>query len=300
MVDSKIRNSHQLFKLDLCFSCRNTAIGFPDTLAKYNQNASVIEASEQFQFYAPAVGKVAQLHVEPGDSIKQGDTLVSLDSANIDNQIVAALRRIDLIGALLNRIAADSADRERKIVLETELKQWQEELSGLQKEKSQLQIKAPFDGVIAELESQLHQGRWVGENTRLGTLVSQEGSRIRGYVTASDLGRIHEGTQAVFIPDLPEQKRASGVISVVDTANAETLTIPDLTSHYDGPIAVNKVDNELEPLKSWYHISVAVDNDSEAVSTAVRGTLLAEGTRESLALRFWRRAVHVVLREVVI
>ena len=261
---------------------------------------AVIEASEQFQFYAPAVGKVAQLHVEPGDSIKQGDTLVSLDSANIDNQIVAALRRIDLIGALLNRIAADSADRERKIVLETELKQWQEELSGLQKEKSQLQIKAPFDGVIAELESQLHQGRWVGENTRLGTLVSQEGSRIRGYVTASDLGRIHEGTQAVFIPDLPEQKRASGVISVVDTANAETLTIPDLTSHYDGPIAVNKVDNELEPLKSWYHISVAVDNDSEAVSTAVRGTLLAEGTRESLALRFWRRAVHVVLREVVI
>ena len=261
---------------------------------------AVIEASEQWPFYAPGVGKVAQIHVQPGESVKRGDLLVSLESAELEGQIIAAHRRIDLVNALLNRIAADASDREQKTVLDTELKQWHEELSGLQKEKDQLQVKAQFDGVVAELDSQLHQGRWVGENTRLGTLVSQSGSRIRGYVTAADLSRIDAGTEAVFIPDLPEQERAIGVISVVDTANAESLTIQELTSHYDGPIAVSQVENEFEPLKAWYHINVSVDDEDIAVSRALRGTLLAEGEPESLAIRFWRRAVHVVLREVVI
>ena len=69
---------------------------------------------------------------------------------------------------------------------------------------------------------------------------------------------------------------------------------------YDGPIAVSLVEQELEPLKAWYNINVAVDEESAAITRAIAGTLLAEGEPESLALRFWRRAVHVVLREVVI
>lgn len=261
---------------------------------------AVIESAENVPFYAPGTARVAELHVAPGDFVKAGDVMITLESTDLDNQIIAAQRRIDLVSALLNRIAADASDRDQKIVLDTELKQWQEELAGLEIEKGQLQLDAQFDGVVADLGSDLHPGRWVGENTPLGTLVSNEGSRIRGYVTASDLGRIHEGSEALFIPDVPEHDRATGVISVVETANAESLTIPELTSHYDGPIAVNQTDDELEPLNAWYHISVAVDAGGSPLPRVVRGTLLTEGEPESLALRFWRRAVHVVLREVVI
>jgi len=261
---------------------------------------AVIEASERTPLFSPGVAQVAQLHVSPGDYVEQGDVLISLESTELGSQIVQTQRRIDLTRALLNRIAADADDRNQKIVLETELKQWQESLAGLQQEQSLLKIEAKFDGVVAELKSDLHQGRWVSDQTRLGTLVTRNASQIRGYVSATDLGRIGEGGEALFIPDVPEQEHTKGVISIVDTANAEHLTIPELTSHYDGPIAVNKVENNLEPLKAWYHISVKVDAESPAVSRAVRGTLLAQGEAESLALRFWRRAVHVILREVVI
>ncbi len=260
---------------------------------------AVIEASQQLPLYSPGVAKVAKVHVGSGDTVEQGDILISLESAELNSQLIAAQRRIDLVSALLNRIAADANDRQQKIVLDTELKQWQEELAGLQTEKSLLQIKAEFDGVVADLNTELHQGRWVGENTLLGTLVSQSGSKIRGYVSASDLARLDEGAEAMFVPDIPELERASGVVSVVETANAEKLTIPELTSHYDGPIATSKVEDDLVPLKAWYNISVDVDEHAE-VSMASRGTLLTQGEAESLAVRFWRRAVHVVLREVVI
>lgn len=261
---------------------------------------AVIESAQQAPLFSPGVAQISHLHVKSGEYVQQGDTLISLESASLNNQIVEAQRRIELMRALLNRVAADVSDRGQKIVHETELRQWQEALAGLQEEKDLLKIAAPFDGVVAEISSDLHQGRWVSDQTRLGTLVTQTKSQIRGYVSAADLGRIGEGGEALFIPDVPEQQRTTGVISIVDTANAQHLTIPELTSHYDGAIAVNKVDDKLEPLKAWYHISVEVNDETPAVSQAVRGTLLAQGAAESLALRFWRRAVHVILREVVI
>ena len=54
------------------------------------------------------------------------------------------------------------------------------------------------------------------------------------------------------------------------------------------------------PLKAWYNVSVEVNGDVESVTQSQRGTLLTTGEAESIASRFWRRAVHVVLREVLI
>lgn len=261
---------------------------------------AVIEAAQQVPLYAPEAAQIAEIHVAAGDQVEQGDIIFTLQSAELDNQIIAAERRIDLVQALLGRIAADAQDRDHKLVLETELQQWREELQGLQVQQQQLSITAPFRGVVVELDRNLHAGRWISDNIKLGTLVSNAGSRIRGYLSATDLGRIGSGGDAVFIPDLPEQQRTSGAISIVETTNAEHLTIADLTSHYDGPIAVSRVEEQLVPLKSWYQISMDMHAEHPSVSTVMRGTLLAQGEPESLMKRFWRRAVHVVLREVVI
>ena len=250
--------------------------------------------------YAPRVSKIAEIHVVQGDNVEQGETIMTLGSTELENQIVAAQRRLNLTEALLNRISADADGRGQKIILETELRQWQQELDGLQEQKSLLNITAPISGVVAELESTLHEGRWVDDNTQLGSVVSKTGARIRGYVAASDLGRINMGEKAVFIPELPEQDRIEGTVRIVDSANAEHLTIPELTSYYGGSVAVSQVDDQLKPLKGWYNISVDVDAKDVAVSRTERGTLLTEGEPESIALRFWRRAVHVVLREVFI
>lgn len=261
---------------------------------------AVLEAMDQSSLYAPGVGQIEQLHVAQGDHVRKGDPLITLGSVEISSKILATQRRIDLTNALLNRIAADADDRGHKIVLQTELRQWQEELTGLQEQESLFHVVAPIDGVVANLNSGLHEGRWVNEQSHLGSVISESGARISGYVSAADLGRIGKGDQAVFIPDVPEQEQVTGAIAILNTANAEYLTIPELASHYDGPIAVNKVDDDLKPLKAWYNVRVDVDTIDQVVTRAVRGTLLAQGDAESLALRFWRRAVHVILREVII
>ncbi len=261
---------------------------------------AVVEALEHTPLYAPSVAQVVQLHVQQGDSVKTGDALVTLKSVELENEIVAAQRQIDLTEALLNRIMADADDRAQRIVLKTEMRQWQEELHGLEQQADLLKIKSTIDGVVADLDPNLHQGMWVNDQILLGNVVSESGGRVRGYVSASDLGRIELSKDAVFIPEVLERERITGTISLVDAANAEQLTIAELTSHYDGSIAVNKTDHDLMPLKAWYNVSVEVNGDVESVTQSQRGTLLTTGEAESIASRFWRRAVHVVLREVLI
>lgn len=261
---------------------------------------AVVEAVDQSPLYAPRASQVITRHVSQGDSVEQGDKIITLGSMELESQLLAAQLRIDLANALLSRIAADADDRDQKIVLETELRQWQQELAGLREQQQLLEVVAPISGVVAEFDSYLHEGRWVDTNTRLGSVVSVAGASIRGYVSAAELGRIKHGEKAVFVPEIPEKEHLSGVVTIVDSANAEQLTIPELTSYYDGPVAVNKVGEEFQPLKAWYHIRVDVNGDDVVVDRAERGTLLAQGEPESLALRFWRRAVHVVLREVFI
>ena len=261
---------------------------------------AVVEAFEHTPLYAPSVAQVAQLHVQQGDSVKKGDVLVTLKSVELENQIIATQRQIQLTEALLNRIMADADDLAQRIVLKTEMQQWQEELDGLQQRDELLKIKSAIDGVVADLDPNLHEGMWINDQILLGNIVSNSGGRVRGYVSASDLGRIKLSEDAVFVPEVLERERIEGTISLVDAANAEQLTIAELTSHYDGSIAVTKTEQDLMPLKAWYNVSVEVDADIDRVTQSQRGTLFTSGEAESIASRFWRRAVHVVLREVLI
>jgi len=261
---------------------------------------AVVEAADQSPLYAPQVSKIVERHVAQGDLVEQGDVILTLGSVELENKLIAAQRRMDLVGALLNRVGTNPDDRGQKLVLETELHQWQQELEGLHEQKKLLTIVAPISGMVAELDNNLHEGRWVDDHSRLGNVVSKSGARIRGYVSASDLGRISEGEKAVFVPEVPERERLTGTVSVVDSANASHLTIPELTSYYTGSVAVSQVGDQLKPLKAWYNVHVDVDSQNVSVARAERGTLLTQGEPESLALKFWRRAVHVVMREVFI
>ncbi len=261
---------------------------------------AVIEALEHTPLYAPDVAQIEKLHVEQGDSVQPGQILVTLKSVRLDNQRVATQRRIQLTEALLGRTVVDADDRAQRTVLKTELRQTQEELRGIEERIDLLVIKSSLKGVVADLDPNLHQGMWVNDQTLLGNVISASGGRVRGYVSASDLGRIRLAERAVFMPEVPEGDPVEGVLTLIDTANAERLTIEELTSHYDGVIAVNKTDRNIEPLKAWYNISVEIDRDSDRITQVQRGTLFTTGQAESLISRFWRRAVHVVLREVLI
>jgi len=261
---------------------------------------AVLEPAQVLDLHSPATGRVVEIKVALGDKIAEGQTLFILSSDELDNQIQRLLREIDLTKAMLNRIAADEHDREQNIVLLSELKSKEEELAGLEKNQKQLTVKAPFSGQVSNLTRELHNARWIAEGTHLVTISSSDGAKVRGFVERSNLARINSGAEVVFIPEVPELAKLKGKVDLVEAANAEVLTIPALASYYGGAIAVNKNETQLEPLKSWYYVSINATDYDGTIEQQQRGTVLAEGDPESLGKLIWRRLFHVALREVFI
>lgn len=99
---------------------------------------AVVEAADQTSIYAPRMSMIIEKHVALGDLVEQGDTILTLGLTELENQMIATQRRLDLVGALLNRVGTNPQDRAQKLVLETELLQWQQELEGLQEQKKLL------------------------------------------------------------------------------------------------------------------------------------------------------------------
>lgn len=261
---------------------------------------AVLEPEHSVEIYAPADARLLDISVSQGDHVQVGQELISLKSDIIDNQITLVKRQVHLREALLNRVAADTTDLEQRIVLESELRSYKEELDGLKKTNARLVITAPFSGLVGTMGNELHPDRWAGEGQYLLTLNSPDGARVRGFVERDNVGRISEGSEAVFVPEVPELETLTGKLSLVEAANAEHLNIEALASHYGGSIASNVVDSEIVPLKAWYHINVELPGYNTSVDQQRRGVVLTQGRRESIAMRIWRRIFYVVLREMVI
>jgi len=261
---------------------------------------AVLEPAQVLDLHSPATGRVVDIKVALGEPIVEGQTLFILTSDELNNQIQQVSREIDLTQAMLNRIAADELNREQNIVLVSELNSKKEELAGLEKNQQQLTVKAPFSGRVSNLSSDVHSARWIAEGTHLVTISSSAGVKVRGFVERSNLARISSGTDVVFIPEVPELETLEGKVDLVEAANVDTLTIPALASYYGGAIAVNKNETGLEPLKSWYHVSINTSHYDGIIEQQQRGTVLAKGDPESLGKRIWRRLFHVALREVFI
>ena len=261
---------------------------------------AMLESGKIMDIHAPADARIVETLVEQGDHVAEGETLLLLASDQIVNQVAIVEREIELRIALLNRIASDEQDLGQRIVIESELSSFREEVTGLRKTMDRLQVVAPFEGVIGNMNQNLHAARWTGEGQHLLTLTSNSGMVAKGFVERSNIGRLKDGAGAVFVPDLPELDTQDGMISMVDAANIEELNIVALASHYGGGIAVSHRDERLEPLKAWYSVNIAFDGNEKVLKQQQRGIVIAQGAPESIAERMWRRFVHVILREVII
>ena len=262
---------------------------------------AVLDTAEKLDLYAPVHAKIQDILVSQGDEVAENQILMQLESDELTNQSLLAKREIDLRQALLNRIAADDIDLEQRTVLQSELKSFQEELTGLETQINLLTVKAPFAGTIGDLSSNMHVDRWIGKDMLLLTVNSQQGAKVRGFVDRSNLARLKQGSDAVFIPDMPEMKKVSGIVKAIDSANVEHLNVNALASHYGGPIAVGVTEDSLQPFKAWYHVNIdTTDASLKHISQQSRGIILAKGSPESIAVRLWRRIFHVLLREIFI
>lgn len=263
---------------------------------------AVVEAADIARVYPQRGGIVEKVLVKPGDTVKTGDVLVQLASAEVEHQIALAKGKIALLRMRLARRASDSEDRQNSLVMEQELRSVTSTLSGLMKERADLAIVAPQAGAIAELNASVHPGRAIGRAEFVALIRGGPELVVRGYISQDDIARLGTRNTGQFVADVPGWPALRVELKDIAKSGAGHIEMPELASQHGGPIAVRPHAGDgghrrLVPVKASYLATMSVADGVNAPAFSARGYAILEGDRESAAGRAWRQMAAVLVRE---
>ena len=153
-------------------------------------------------------------------------------------------------------------------------------------------IKYNLDDEVERMEQALRV-----RELQLANLISDNSVRVRGYVAGEEVDRLAIGSNSRFVPDLLELDSLDGTLVNITDTYAERISIPALSSRFQGDIAVSGTSQELEPLGTWYGVLIELGDDAYIQRRVVRGVVHSPGEAESLAAVAWRQIMRVLIRE---
>lgn len=236
--------------------------------------------------------------VKEGRHVKRGDMVVTLESPVLEKDVAVTRKRIEVESLKGRRETLNQQELgKHQVTLET-LRARLSQLEGLMREQQNLSLTAPIAGVIADRAEALHVGRWINKELPLAYLVDTAGEELHALAPESDVDYLRAGQSARFIPEGVERPSLKAQVVEIRDMDESSFTVPYLASLYGGAVPVRgDADRKLRPETSVYRVTLRLTESSPRWNQAVRGTVLVEGPRISLAHRAWENGIRVLIRE---
>lgn len=262
------------------------------------QVPAVVQMASTQTVHAPRAARIEAVHVAAGQFVNQGDTLFTLKSDELANQIRLVETELRLIRLRLGRRNVDAIDREESLVLQRSLLALTTKRNGLAVEQQELLVKAPLSGRVLEMDLSIQPGRWINRREQMALLGKPAQLEATGYLREDDVWRVQAGASGRFIPDASMASAVDVRLRDVAITSSKDLAILSLTSAYGGSIAVERnADDELVPNAAQYLAKFDLASNGLNHSALVRGVIHLDGKPESILARFWRRGLGVLVRE---
>ena len=260
----------------------------------------VLVAGKDMQVFAPIVARVDEVLVAPGQQVSAGDVLVRLSSPLHREDRERARLKLVLVEKRLARAGASAREKALRAVLLREASGLRSKLAGLQAKADELVLRADIDGVVSDVARGLRAGLWVNPQLRLAHVVAKDaGLRVRGLVSEINVDRLQAGNDGVFVSETGTPVRFAVKLKKVGLGNGAGRELLYLASQNNGPVAMKQgADGQTRPASAIYPVLFSVSGTQVPVwMHEQRGTVVVAAESQSLAGRFLRNAVSVLLRE---
>jgi putative peptide zinc metalloprotease protein len=259
---------------------------------------ALLEASRVSALHAPLAARLKQLHANNGQAVRSGDLLLELESPDLESRLAIVRSEIEILQLQLKRQAGRSETAADSAILEQNLATAVAEYRGLAAQRQRLQLRAPHDGVVRDLPTDLVSGLWLSPQQPLLRVVAQQ-VRLRGYLAEESLWRVEPGSSGHFIASADPLRPALAVtLDEVDTTGAAYLDQAALASDHGGPIAVRRDEQQrAQPLQAQYGVQLAPQQALTAPMQPQLGIVILDGRRESILCTIWRRVAALGVRE---
>ena len=257
---------------------------------------AIMEPAVYARVFPTGAGMIQSVAVRRGEAIEAGQTIAVLVSPRLDEEERLARIRLTLVEARLGRGASLAADKADTLSLGMEHRLLLDRLDGLGRERGDLVLKSPIAGIVRDLDPDLDPGRWVGRDAEIALVTAPGAAVVRGYVPGSGVDRIAVGAVGTFVPDGGLARGLPTRVTAIAYAAAARVDIPVLSSLAGGPIAAREAaDHGAVPDTAIYPTTFDVDHP--AARSIVRGTVLVDGTRQSVAAAVLTGVGRVLIRE---
>ncbi|HYM89315.1 MAG TPA: HlyD family efflux transporter periplasmic adaptor subunit [Nitrospiraceae bacterium] len=259
---------------------------------------AVLESTPHATIYAPAPGRIVELAVNEGRRVGVGDRLVALESPALEKDMALTSKRIEVERLRVQRQFIDREElAKHQVTLET-LRARLSQLEGLLQQQQNLSLTAPIAGVVTDRAEALHVGQWINKQLALAYLIDPAGEELHALAPETDVGYLHAGQSARFIPQGPDRPSLEAQVVEIRDIDESSFTVPYLFSVYGGDVPVREDANRrLKPETSVYRVTLHLVESPPRWNQAVRGTVLVKGPRISFAQRAWEQTARIFIRE---
>jgi putative peptide zinc metalloprotease protein len=263
------------------------------------QAPAVLEAAETVRMFAPRPAQVMELSATRDQRVRAGDVLLRLQAPELENERRISQSRLQSIELRLARASADKDDRDERQVLISSRIALMAKLAGIDRERGELIVRAPFDGVVSELDPGIHVGRWVGVRDQLVLVRGSDALSISGYLREADLWRVHAGAHALFVPEILLAGTVEATLARVSNASAAHIELVELAVPHGGVIEVQADGRgpKLIPVAAHYQLALDVHTPNASPPMRLRGVVHMRGQAESYLSSAWRHILKVLVRE---
>jgi putative peptide zinc metalloprotease protein len=258
---------------------------------------AVLQPARQLELRLPASAVLEAVHVRAGQRVTAGTPLLSGASPGVQHR----LRGVELrIRSLEQQVAAASlgADqqapwRSAHAALGTAL----EEARTLNEELARYRPRAPFDGVVVDVDPAVRAGTVVSPQQTLLRLVAPDAWRVVAYVSETAARSLASGQAAAFTADAePLRRWPARVLSVAPHASA-LLAEPELAQAHGGLIDAHESGGRWRPAQALYRVELQLEQPVALAPRRWRGHVVLSLPARSLWARAWAAAAEVLVRE---
>ena len=260
---------------------------------------AVLKAGKQSEIYMPFPAKLTQVLVQSGEKVDAGQLLFEFNSSTLDFKIEQMLSKVKALRWQLSFHAQQQGLNQRSQITQGELKTALSEYKSLLDERQRLFVRAPFSGVVLDINEQLSVDQWISQDELLLTVAQFEHYRIEAYVDEVYLGQLLQNSQqAVFYPEQLSWPAIDCQLVSIDNAASSQIK-PAFASRYTGsiPIKRNHRQQALIPETSVYRVGLQADKKGQVINQAIRGNVMIDAPAESIAAVLWKQVLSIIIKE---
>ncbi|WP_405079014.1 HlyD family efflux transporter periplasmic adaptor subunit [Pectobacterium carotovorum] len=261
---------------------------------------ALLRAEQQSSLYMPVLAMIQRIDVQVGQPVHAGQTLFTLSSDALAHERQQLERQIATLNwqstfQVFNKEAAGDHQRVKQ-----EHEAALQKLQVLQRQSEQLTVRAPIDGVVADMATPLETGEWLGQGEWLAVVTKPTGGLVEAFVSEKDWQRLRTGAKGTFyLQDVSRSSLPLTVVEIASTATRDLNAAPELASIYGGDIAtLSDAQRKLHPEQAVYRVLLSLPDDYRAQPQVLRGTVVMDGEAQSLLIRGWKVVSAVLIREL--